>query len=113
MKSFTYVLLTLTSLAFGAASSAAEHVVHDGESIQSAVTKAKPGDSILVMPGSYHETVFIDKDRIYLHGAVQGDKWPVLDGKDELHDGILVAGHGVTIERMYVRRFKGNGIMTQ
>jgi parallel beta-helix repeat protein len=113
MKSFTCVWLALTSLAFGAAASATEHIVHDGESIQSAVNKAQPGDSILVMPGSYHETVFIDKDRIYLHGAVKGDRWPVLDGNDELHDGILVSGHGVTVERMYVRRFRGNGIMTQ
>ncbi|MCO4798518.1 MAG: cytochrome-c peroxidase, partial [Colwelliaceae bacterium] len=31
-------------------------VVNDGESIMAAVQNAKPGDTIQVMPGTYHET---------------------------------------------------------
>lgn len=92
---------------------AAVHIVHEGESIQAAVKKAKPGDTIKVMPGIYHELVFIDKDDIHLFGVVQHGRWPVMDGENKLNDGILVAGHNVTIERMKVKGYLGNGIMTQ
>src|SRR5579859_6953606 len=92
---------------------AATLVVKPGESIQAAVARAAAGDRIEVQPGTYHETVYIDKDGIELHGIVEADKWPILDGESTLNDGILVAGHGVTIERMWVRRYKGNGIVTQ
>jgi parallel beta-helix repeat protein len=101
-------LYTFTSIALSA-----EHTVRQGQSIQSVVNKASPGDTIKVMPGLYHETVFIDKNDIHLLGVVINGKWPVLDGKDILNDGVLAAGHGVTIEQLFVKRFKGNGIMTQ
>ena len=87
--------------------------VAEGESIRAAVVRAQPGDTIRVLPGTYRETVFIDKDNIHLQGVVQAGRWPVLDGEGRLSDGILASGHGVTIERMWVKRFKGNGIMTQ
>src|SRR5690606_32272992 len=38
--------------------------VKKGESIQKAVQDAKSGDLIQVHPGTYHETVYIDKDNI-------------------------------------------------
>ena len=92
---------------------AANWVVKPGESIQAVVKRAAPGDRIDVEPGLYRETVFIDKDRIELRGIVRGGQWPVLDGENRLNDGVLVSGHGVTIERLWVKRYKGNGIMTQ
>jgi len=95
------------------AAPAATLSVSPGESIQAAVSHAAAGDRIEIHPGTYHETVYIDKDGIELHGIVEADKWPILDGENTLNDGILVSGHGVTIERMWVRRYKGNGIMTQ
>jgi parallel beta-helix repeat protein len=103
---------TLATMILGCAS-AAQLTVRDGESIQSAINRAGAGDTVLVMPGTYHETVFIDKDNLRLVGVIRHDEWPILDGRNELHDGILVSGHGVTIENMYVRRYQGNGIMTQ
>lgn len=113
MKSFIR-LVTATFLCLACVRvEAAEFIVRDGELIQDAVRKASPGDSILVYPGTYHETVFIDKDGITLTGVVEDRRWPVLDGEDKLNDGVLVSGHGVTIERLHVRRFKGNGVMTQ
>lgn len=87
--------------------------VKAGESIQAAVARAAPGDRIEVEPGLYKETVFIDKDGIELRGLVRGGFWPVLDGENTLNDGVLVSGHGVTVERLWVKRYKGNGIMTQ
>lgn len=92
---------------------AATHIVREGQSIQDAVRLSKAGDIIKVYPGIYKETVFIDKDNIHLMGVVEKRQWPILDGENKLNDGVLVSGHGVTIERLHVRRYKGNGIMTQ
>lgn len=46
-------------------------VVKDGESIQEAVKAASPGAVIKVMPGTYRETVYIDKDNITLSGVIE------------------------------------------
>jgi len=47
--------------------------VHEGERIQDAVNQAAPGDEILVYPGLYSETVYVDKDDITLRGVIEGD----------------------------------------
>jgi parallel beta-helix repeat protein len=65
------------------------------------------------MPGLYRESLYIDKDNIRLSGVIKDGKWPILDGENVLNDGILVAGHNVTIQRFLVKRYLGNGIMTQ
>ena len=98
-------------LASGAAP--ATHAVGPGESIQEAVRRAAPGDTIRVMPGEYHETVYVDTNDLTLEGVVVRRAWPVLDGKHRLNDGVLVAGHGVTVRNLVIRGFKGNAIMTQ
>jgi parallel beta-helix repeat protein len=101
------------SLVWASAAMSETITVRNGESIKAAVLRAKAGDTIQVFPGLYKETVFIDKDNIHLQGVVQEGKWPVLDGEGVLNDGILASGHGVIIERMWVKHYKGNGIMTQ
>ena len=87
--------------------------VKNGESIQAAVSKAKPGDTIQVMPGLYKETVFIDKDNIAIVGVIKDGDWPVMDGERKLNDAILYSGNGVRIENMKIGHFKGNAIMGQ
>jgi parallel beta-helix repeat protein len=84
-----------------------------GSSIQETIARAQAGDTVRVLPGTYRETLFIDKDDVRLQGVIEEGKWPVLDGGGVLNDGILASGHGVVIEHMWVRAFKGNGIMTQ
>ena len=64
--------------------------VREGDRIQDAVNAAQPGDEILVYPGLYSETVYVDKDDITLRGVVEGNNWPHLDGKKQLNDAILV-----------------------
>jgi parallel beta-helix repeat protein len=88
-------------------------IVKDGESIQDAVKAASPGAVIKVMPGTYKETVYIDKDNITLSGVIEGSEYPVLEGEGVRNDAILYSGNGVTIENFYITHYKGNGIMGQ
>ena len=73
-------LNTSRQIAFGAAialalmhpgaarAEATSLVVHPGESIQVAVDAAKPGDTVVVLPGTYHEAVCVTTDGIDLRG---------------------------------------------
>lgn len=93
--------------------SAKVHQVKDGASIQDAVEKAVPGDTIKVFPGVYKETVYIDKDDIILSGVIEEGEWPVMDGEKKLNDAVLYSGHGITVENLKIIHYKGNAIMGQ
>lgn len=88
-------------------------MVRDGESIQDAVKRASPGAVIKVMPSTYRETVYIDKDNITLSGVIEQGNYPVLEGEGMRNDAILYSGNGVTIENFYITHYKGNGVMGQ
>lgn len=87
--------------------------VKNGQSIQEAVNKAKPGDLIRVFPGTYHETVYIDKDNLSFQGVKQEDDWATLDGEGKLNDGFLYSGNSISIEGFKIQNYKGNGVMGQ
>ena len=87
--------------------------VKDGESIQEAVKNAEPGTTIRVMPGTYHETVYIDKNGIRLIGVIDEGERATLDGEGKLNDAILYSGNNVVVENFKITRYKGNGIMSQ
>jgi parallel beta-helix repeat protein len=87
--------------------------VKDGESILEVVKKAKGGDIIRVYPGTYKETVYIDKDNISFQGVIIEGEWPTLDGEKELNDAFLYSGNGIRIENFKIINYKGNGIMGQ
>lgn len=89
------------------------HVVNPGDSIQAAVEIAQPGDTIQVMPGTYSETVYIDKDDIHLVGVIVAGERATLDGQKTLNDAILYSGNDVIIENFKIIDYKGNGIMSQ
>jgi parallel beta-helix repeat protein len=88
-------------------------VVKDGQSIQAAVKAASSGTIIRVMPGTYHETVYVDKDDIRIIGVIEGGKRAVLDGEKKLNDAILYSGNNFVAENLEIRNYKGNGIMGQ
>jgi parallel beta-helix repeat protein len=88
-------------------------VVDDGESILQAVNNAQPGTTIRVMPGTYHETVYIDKDDIRIIGVIEAGRRPVLDGEKKLNDAILYSGNNFVVENLEIRNYKGNGVMGQ
>ena len=87
--------------------------VRPGQSIQEAVQAAEPGTTIQVMPGTYSETVYIDKDGIRLTGIIQGSERATLHGRGELNDAILFSGNNIVVEGFLITRYKGNAIMSQ
>ncbi|MBI5670755.1 MAG: right-handed parallel beta-helix repeat-containing protein [Chloroflexi bacterium] len=87
-------------------------IVKAGESIQEAVDKALPGDTVLVEPGVYHETVYVDTAGITIKGVVQGDERPWLDGQKQLSDGFNTTGDDFTLEGFGIRDYIGNGVLT-
>lgn len=87
--------------------------VEEGQSIQAAVQAAEPGTTIHVMPGTYSETVYIDKDGIRLIGIIQGSERATMDGKGELNDAILFSGNNIVVEGFRITKYKGNAIMSQ
>ena len=89
------------------------HQVRDGQSIQEAVRRAVPGDVIQVFPGTYKETVYIDKDDILITGVIEQGKWPTMEGGQKLNDAVLYSGNNITVENLHITHYKGNAIMGQ
>jgi len=89
------------------------HEVHSGNSIQAAVAAARSGDVIKIFPGTYHETVYIDKDDIVLSGVVVDGAWPIMEGETRLNDAVLYSGNDITVENLQIQHYKGNAIMGQ
>ena len=105
--------LTGCLLVLAPLSHAAIHEVRDGDSIQASVKAAAAGDTILVYPGTYRETVYVDKDDITLKGVVEEGEWPNLEGDKQLNDAILYSGNGFSVEWFKITNYKGNAIMGQ
>lgn len=85
--------------------------VQPGESIQEAVDRAQPGDTILISPGVYHEAVVIKTDGLTLRGVAGEDGLPVLDGEGEFGNGITATGHQLTLEGLIIRNYLTNGVV--
>ncbi len=82
-----------------------------GQSIQAAVDRARPGDRIEVLPGTYSESVTVDFDDIELVGIVERGLRPVLDGKGTMNDAVLASGNNFVISGFEIRNYKGNGVV--
>ncbi len=111
--------------------------VKAGESIQAAVNRARPGDTIEVMPGVYREEVKIDVDNITLRGISSppppeaktaedafkaaifspighpAPQRPVFEGDGKLSDAVLNTGSNFVIENFDVQHYIANGVVAQ
>ncbi len=103
--------------------SASGAVVRPGESIQRAVDRARPGDTVTVASGVCHENVTNTKNGITLSGAGAGPHGTVLEpaykptasactpGPYPKVNGVCVSGaNGVTVKELAVEGFPGTGI---
>jgi pectin methylesterase-like acyl-CoA thioesterase len=77
--------------------------------IQQAVDEAKPGDLVLISPGTYHESVKIDRDEIVVRGIDRNEV--IIDGRDDLINGFEISADSVAIENLTVKSFRQNGVV--
>jgi parallel beta-helix repeat protein len=79
--------------------------------IQAAVDASRPGDLVLIGPGTYHEAVVVTDEHpgIVIRGADRNAV--ILDGRHELPDGIKIEVGGVAVENLTVRHYQVNGVV--
>lgn len=79
------------------AATTGSHVVRPGQSIQAAVDAAKPGDTVVVRPGTYRESVLISKPGLTLRGS--GDRTVIVPGASgaQPDNACATAGNGVCV----------------
>lgn len=81
----------------------------DHPTIQDAVDAARPGDLVLIPPGTYDEAVKVATERIVIRGTDRNRV--VLDGGGDLLNGIEVTADQVAVENLTVRDYAINGVL--
>lgn len=105
---------TATGGATTAARSPQTITVSAGESIQAAVDRARPGDTVEIPYGIYHERVVIDLSDLTLHGVPnEAGEFPILDGENRLPEGVIASGNNFTVGFLHTRNFTDNGVLVE
>jgi parallel beta-helix repeat protein len=88
--------------------------VQPGETIQAAVDRAQPGDTIEIPYGVYHERVVIDLNDITLRGIPnEAGEFPILDGEGVLSEGVIASGNNFTVGNLHTRNYTDNGVLVE
>ncbi|RZB19119.1 hypothetical protein StrepF001_09460 [Streptomyces sp. F001] len=80
------------------------HVVVEGESIQKAVDAAEPGDTVLVTPGTYRESVKVTTPGLTLRGAGRGTV--IKPGTTKTANSCAAAGNGICVVGTKARKLE-------
>lgn len=84
------------------------------ESIQEAVDRAGPGDTIEVPYGIYKEDVVIDYNDITLLGIPnEAGEWPIIEGEGFRSDGVIASGNNFEMAFFQVKNFTSNGVLVE
>ncbi|MGW2724407.1 right-handed parallel beta-helix repeat-containing protein [Streptomyces sp. NPDC001492] len=121
-----YVMCTavVVGTGLGAAPAAARHAFHvvmPGQSIQKAVDASQPGDTVLVAPGTFHESIKVTTPGLTLRGmgratVIEPSRKKAANSCAEGGNGICVLGTkdrdvtGVTIASLTVTGFARTGV---
>ncbi len=88
--------------------------VRTGQSIQSVIDQARPGDTIQIPFGVYHERLVIDLNDITLLGVPNAlGELPILDGRDALSEAVISSGNNFEIGYLHVRNYTDNGVIVE
>ena len=88
--------------------------VAPGETIQAAVDRARPGDTVQIPYGVYHERVAVDISGLTLAGVANAaGEWPVLDGQGQLSEGVIASGNDFTVGNLHVVNYTDNGVLVE
>ena len=84
------------------------------ETIQHAVDRSGPGDTIEVPYGIYHESVVLDWSDVKLVG-IPNDKgeWPIIDGEGTRSDGVIASGNNFEMAYFSVKNYTSNGVLVE
>jgi parallel beta-helix repeat protein len=105
---------TTTSVASEADRPPQTIVVQPGETIQSVVDKARPGDTIEIPFGTYHERVAVDMSDITLRGIPnEAGDLPILDGQGILSEGVIASGNNFTVGNLRTVNYTDNGVLVE
>ncbi len=84
--------------------------INPGESIQAALDRSIPGDTIEIRPGVYNEALLVDVDNITIRGLKENNQRPILDGQNKLTDAVITSSHNFTIENLVIKDYANNGV---
>ena len=84
------------------------------ETIQQAVDRSGPGDTIEVPYGIYHESVVLDWSDVKFIG-IPNDKGelPVIDGEGTRSDGVIASGNNFEMAFFAVKNYTSNGVLVE
>ena len=84
------------------------------ETIQQAVDRSGPGDTIEVPYGIYHEAVVLDWSDVKLIGIPnEAGEWPVIDGEGTRSDGVIASGNNFEMAFFAVKNYTSNGVLVE
>ena len=88
--------------------------VGPNETIQQAVDRSGPGDTIEVPYGIYHESVVLDWSDVKLVGIPnEKGEWPVIDGEGTRSDGVIASGNNFEMYNFSVKNYTSNGVLVE
>ena len=88
--------------------------VGPNETIQQAVYRSGPGDTIEVPYGIYHESVVLDWSDVKLIGIPnEKGEWPVIDGEGTRSDGVIASGNNFEMAFFSVKNYTSNGVLVE